>query len=534
MKKILFLLLAVLPLTVSAQLGRTSQQQFNADASVHLSKFVQFYGYLTNNYIDSINNAKLIETAIRETLATLDPHSVYMSPAEMRASTEQFQGNFSGIGVEYTTLNDTLMIVNTISGGPAEKVGVLPNDRIIMIDGKNVIGIAREKVPELLRGPRGSIVNITVMRQGVSELLNFRIVRDNIPITTLDAAYNVDDRIGYIRVNRFAANTMDEFNAAVTAMGGIEGLILDLRSNGGGFLGTGIEMSNFFLRQGNLIVSTEGMRVTPERYVARSTGRFTQGKVIVLIDEFSASASEIVAGALQDWDRAVIIGRRSFGKGLVQRQFSLNDGSAVRITIARYLTPTGRAIQRPFELGHSKEYYQALSERITAGHDILNTADTHSYKTLRLGRPVYGGGGIFPDIYVEEDTTAFSPYFARLSRMGVINDFLVSYLERNRTSLLAQYPTFDKFYRDFTISNETINELTQMGERRGIPLDRDGLAISRNLIGLQLKAIIAQKLWTTTEYYRIMNSGHDPVYRKALDVMRNWDTQAAGIATKNI
>lgn len=534
MKKIILLLLVLLPLTVSAQQGRTNTQS-SSEVSVHLAKFGQFYGYLTNNYIDSINNAKLIETAIIEVLATLDPHSVYMSPAEMKASNEQFQGNFSGIGVEYNILNDTLIVVTTVSGGPTERVGVMPNDKIVAIDGQSVIGIKREKVPDLLRGPRGSVVNITVKRHGVKEALNFRIVRDSVPITTLDAAYNVTEKTGYIRVNRFATNTMEEFNAAVTKMGNIDALIVDLRGNGGGFLGMAIEMSNFFLRQGDLIVSTEGMRVAPERYTARNPGRFTQGKVIVLIDEFSASASEIVAGALQDWDRAVIIGRRSFGKGLVQRQFPLNDGSAVRITIAKYLTPTGRAIQRPFEQGHREDYYQALSERISEGRDALNTADSvHSYRTLRLGKTVYGGGGIFPDIYVEADTTAFTNYYARLVRMGIMNEFVIAYLDRNRESLESQYPTFDKFYFEFRVGDQAINELTQLGEKRGIPVIQEELAISRRHIELQLKAIIAQKLWSTTEYFRIMNSGQDNVYRKALDVLRNWDTEAAGIATNSI
>ena len=528
MKKLMLLLLAMMPLVACAQWGR----QGDAESQAQLQKFNRFYQQLTSTYIDSIPNEKLVETAIKSVLKELDPHSTYLSVKEMQASNEQFQGNFSGIGIEFNILNDTLIVVNTIQGGPSEKVGLMPNDKVTAIDGVNAIGITREDAPTKLRGPRGTVVMLTVARNGVKEPMEFRIVRDNIPITTVDAAYNIDEHTGYLRVNRFAQNTMEEFREAVGKMGGIDALVLDLRGNGGGFLHMAIDMGNYFLDRGDLIVSTEGMRVRPQQTTADRSGEFRKGKVVVLIDELSASASEIVAGALQDWDRAVIIGRRSFGKGLVQQQFPLQDGSAVRITIAKYLTPTGRAIQRPFEMGHSEDYYQALASRISAGDDKVDDDGAHEeYKTLRLGKTVYGGGGIYPDYYVPADTTGYSEYLSKLSRMGVINEYLVSYLDRNRASLEARYPDFEAFNRGYAMDDQTLGELRELGEKRGVPFDAEGFEISKGFIQTQFKALVAGRLWTNTEFYRVANPLRDPIYKKALEVLGDWDNMAAGIAT---
>lgn len=531
MKKLILLLFAALPLITQAQLPGMRTSRMDGDARAQLEKFTRFYQLLTTTYIDSIPNGQLIETAIKNVLKELDPHSTYLSVEEMKATTEQFQGNFSGVGVEFNILNDTLIIVNTIPGGPSEKVDVMPNDKIVTIDGQSVIGISREDAPKKLRGPRGTAVMIGVVRQGAREPLEFRIVRDNIPITTVDAAYNIDKNTGYLRVNRFAQNTMDEFREAIGKMGRIDGLVLDLRGNGGGFLNMAIDMSNYFLDNGDLIVSTEGMRARPQQARATRNGEFRRGRVVVLIDELSASASEIVSGALQDWDRAVIVGRRSFGKGLVQQQFPLQDGSAVRITVSKYLTPTGRAIQRPFEMGHSEDYYQELASRLAARADSVDNDGMHeAYKTLRLGRTVYGGGGIYPDYYVAVDTTGYSDYLSGLLRMGVVNEYLVSFLDHNRARLEAEYPDFDKFNREYRVDEQTLREIVELGEKRGVVLDQAGLDTSRELIRMQFKALVAGRLWTTTEFYRVMNPLIDPVYKKAVEIMNNWPTMSKGIA----
>ena len=316
------------------------------DPMLQLQKLNQFYRYLNGTYVDTVHNDALVEKAIREMLLQLDPHSTYLTAEEMKGVKEVFDGSFSGIGIEFNVLSDTVIVVNVIAGGPSEKVGLLPNDRIVKADGKNIVGTKQLDVPKILRGPKGTRVDLEVVRHGEKAPLEFSIIRDNIPINTIDAAYKVDPSTGYIRVNRFANNTYKEFLEAYQKLGPLDALILDLRSNGGGLLDQAIDLSNFFLPAGSLIVSTEGLRVPPGEARATADGPFTTGKVIVLTNETSASGSEIVAGALQDWDRALVLGRRTFGKGLVQRQFPLVDGSAIRLTVARYHTPTGRVIQR--------------------------------------------------------------------------------------------------------------------------------------------------------------------------------------------
>lgn len=353
--------------------------------------------------------------------------------------------------------------------------------------------------------------------------ISFRITRDDIPINTVDAAYKIDDKTGYIKVNRFAATTMKEVEEAFGKMGEIDALILDLRGNGGGFLDQAVKLGNFFLPEGATIVSTEGRLVPPERFSARADGAYRKGKVVVLIDESSASASEIVAGAIQDWDRGVVIGRRSFGKGLVQRQFPLIDGSAVRITVARYHTPTGRVIQRPFEKGNQQAYYEAFAKRFENGTDSLKAVDSLRYTTLRSGRPVYGGGGIYPDIYVPLDTTGYSQYWSKLVRRGVISEFVIQYLDKHRAELQRAYPTFEKFQSSFTVTPEMLQQLVALGEKRDVSPDPAGLKTSEQAIALQIKALIAQKMWNMTEYFRIINSENDPELERALDVLRNWD-----------
>jgi carboxyl-terminal processing protease len=379
----------------------------------------------------------------------------------------------------------------------------------------------RADVPAYLRGEKGSKVDVTVFRRGVSEKINFTITRGDIPLHTVDAAYKVDDRTGYIKVNRFAGNTMSEFTEAFSSFGKIDGLILDLRGNGGGLLPQALYMSEFFLNRGDVIVSTEG-NLDPTRVMkATRNGAYNKGRLVVLIDENSASGSEIVAGAVKDWDRGVLIGSQTFGKGLVQRQFDMVDGSGLRITIARYLTPSGRAIQRPYELGHKEDYYAEHYKRSGSLSDSMNTSGP-VYHTLKSHRAVYGGGGIRPDIAVGVDTLGYSDYWAKLQRAGMINEFIQNYLDENRPRLVADYPTFEKYEADTTLSTALVQGLTSYAASHGIPVDEAGLATSGDWLCIQLKGLVAERLWSPTEYYRIVNPSYDPVFKKAWTVMQRW------------
>ncbi len=488
-------------------------------ASAQLQKFVQFYRYLNGTYVDSLQNASLVETAITSMLGKLDPHSAYISAKEMKSVNDSFAGSFSGIGIEFNIHNDTLLVVNTTIGGPSDKVGVLPNDRIVEIDGVSCIGIAQADVPGKLRGPKGSEIDITVVRNGAREPFRFHIVRDNIPIKSVDAAYMLDGKTGYVKVNRFAGTTGAELSESLGKLGKIDALVLDLRGNGGGLLPQAIDVSSMFLKKGQTVVSTEGRMIGTESYPAKEDGLYTKERLVVLIDENSASASEIVSGAMQDWDRGLIVGRRSFGKGLVQRQMPLSDGSAVRITVARYHTPTGRVIQRPFEMGNKEAYYEAHHDRFDhRGADTLPGADSLKYKTLRLGRTVYGGGGIRPDVYAAADTTGFSMYWAKLARAGVMNEYVISYIAQNRDKLMAPYGDFDTFNASFVFDDQMIADMVALGQKRGVEPDEQGLARSKEKLALQAKGLFAQKLWTVNEFYRVVNV-QDPVITRAKEVL---------------
>lgn len=487
-----------------------SAQRSGADPTVQLQKLVQFYRYLAGSYVDEVDSEKLVEDAVVKMLSELDPHSAYIDAEELKSVNESFDGSFSGIGIEFRVMDDTLRVVNTIVGGPAAAVGVLPGDRVIGVNGESIIGIKQAHAPQLLRGKAGTKVDIEVIRHGESKPIGFTIVRGQIPINTVDAAYMLDPRTGYIKVNRFGRTTMTEFRDAMASMPAAERLVLDLRGNGGGLMDQAVEMANYFLPRGSAIVSIEGRAVPSETFSARRDGEFLKGAVAVMIDENSASASEIVSGALQDWDRAVIVGRPSFGKGLVQRQFPLIDGSAVRITIARYHTPTGRVIQRPFENGKKEEYYEDFVERFGKAEIDSAALDTlPKYRTLVKGRTVYGGGGIMPDVTVPIDTTGYTDYWAELNRRGAIAEFVVDYLDDNRAKIERDYPTADGFIERFEVGGEMIEALAAFGEKRGIGRNPEQLAVSRSQISLLVKAMIAQRLWDTTAYFRIVNADSD-------------------------
>ena len=503
-----------------------AQSPADNDAMLQLRKLNQVYRLLDNMYVDEVDMKPLVEKAIREMLLELDPHSAYLDAEQTEDARESIDGEFSGIGVEFNVLRDTIIVVNTIVGGPAEAVGVKPNDRIVAIDTLPAVGIGMRDVPKYLRGPRGSVVEVGIVRRGEERPLHFRITRDNIPMNTVSAAY-VDDGVGYVKIDRFGRTTYDEFVEAFDRLkhDGMESLVLDLRGNGGGLLDAAIEIGGFFLPRDRVVVSTEGRAVEPHAFTARGGRRFTGGRVVVMIDESSASASEIVAGALQDWDRAVVIGRPSFGKGLVQRQVPLADGSAMRITVARYRTPSGRIIQRPYENGHAAEYYAAHRRRFAADVEP-EQSDSTVFHTKIYRRPVYGGGGIRPDEIVGLDTLGVSDYMMELVKRGVIREYAVRYLDARRSELAASYPDFERFAESFSVGEDMFEELAALGEERGAMRDIAGLLESKNMIALHIKALLAQKLFSTTEFYRVVNAADEHWYGRAAAILRNWPDEA--------
>ena len=483
-------------------------------------------------YVDSVDEDKLVEEAIIRMLATLDPHSLYSSPEEVRQLNEPLQGNFEGIGIQYNMLQDTLFVIQTIAGGPSEKAGILPGDRIVMANDTSIAGVkmATEEIMRRLRGPKGSKVNLKVKRPGSKALLSFTVKRGRIPIHSIDAAYLIQEGTGYIRLNRFASATPKEFSKALSQLQeeGMESLILDLRGNGGGYLGTAIDIANEFLDSRQMIVYTEGRESPKKEFHAKGNGRFRKGRLAVLIDEYSASASEIVAGALQDWDRAVIIGRRSFGKGLVQRPVNLPDGSMIRLTVARYYTPAGRCIQKPY--ADAKDYGNDLTNRLRHGElahaDSIHLADSLQYATLKRRRTVHGGGGIMPDCFIPLDTTYFTPYYRQLRDKGILLQTYVEQWEQHRKEWQDEYPDARSYIASFEVPADMLRRLVQKGEENGIPFREEDYRLSLPLIQQQLKALIARDLWDMEAYFQVINQTDDAI-SKALELFGREDVLPA-------
>ena len=433
-------LAALLPLFI---LGFTaySQDMTPRQAGDKLSALLS---YIEMTYVDTASIDRLTETAVVSVLNELDPHSFYLSAAELKNANEELSGNFEGIGVQFQLFKDTILVISAITGGPSEKVGIMAGDKIVSIDGKDATGkeVDNQFVFDHLRGPKGSKVSVGIIRKGKHAASEYTIVRDDIPITSLDAAFIAAPFIGYVKLNRFAQNTMSEYHDAVKDLRkkGMQKLILDLRNNSGGYLFAAAELADQFLGPKKLIVYTEGVHSPRQDMESTWLGGFEKGDLAILIDEGSASASEIVAGAVQDWDRGVIIGRRSFGKGLVQKQYPLTDGSAIRLTTARYYTPSGRSIQKPYENG-MEEYLMDLNARFK--HGELITADSIKFPdslryTTEGGRTVYGGGGIMPDIFVPWDSSSFTDFYASIVSEGILNDYVLTSTEQNRTQWMAE------------------------------------------------------------------------------------------------
>jgi len=483
-------------------------------------------------YVDKVNNTEMVDGAIINILEDLDPHSVYIKEKDLRKMNEPLEGNFEGIGIQFNILKDTLTVISPISGGPSEKLGIMAGDKIVKIEGENVagVGLTNRDVQDKLRGKKGTVVNVSIKRRGNKKLLEYEIVRDKIPIYSIDASYMAKPDVGYIKVNRFAKTTMKEFSQALDTLKekGAENLILDLRGNGGGYLQTAFNLADEFLEKDKMIVYTEGLRQSREEYKATSSGSFEKGSLIVLIDEGSASASEIVSGAVQDWDRGIIIGRRSFGKGLGQKSFQLPDGSGLRLTTARYYTPTGRSIQRPYEDG-KKEYYQELNRRFEHGEmmvvDSIDFPDSLKYYTPN-NRVVYGGGGIMPDIFIPLDTSANTELNKNLIRRGVYNEFILNYLDKNRRDYLKKYPNFQVFKENYKLDEEFIKDFFDFAAKKKVEKNEQEYNKSKELIHTQLKALMARNLYSTSAYFEIINTLNDS-YLKALKILEGKDFEKA-------
>jgi carboxyl-terminal processing protease len=502
-------------------------QNLQQDPNAGVKKYNTAMQIIKFAYVDTINEANLVEKAIVETLKELDPHSMYISKKDVQRANEPLEGNFGGVGIQFEILKDTIAVVHSIPGGPSDKLGIISGDKIIKIGGDLVVGkkITNQFVLDHLRGKPGTKVNISIYRKGKKELIEYSITRDKIPITSIDAAYMIKPGVGYINLNKFAQTSMQEFTEAVAKLRalGMTSMILDLRNNSGGYMGTAIELSDEFLTSGKLIVYTEGMRSPREDfYSSARKGLFETGKLVVMINENSASASEIVSGAIQDWDRGIIVGRRSFGKGLVQRPFQLPDSSQMRLTTARYYNPSGKCIQKPYTEGADK-YYMDFSNRVKHGElihpDSIKFPDSLKYYTSKK-RVVYGGGGIMPEVFIPWDSTRISDYYMDLRRKNVINSFIGDYVDRNRKTLQKEYPTFADFDKGFLTGDVFMKEFFEYAEKEGVKKDEKGYTASEGLITSQLKGLIAQKLWDLNELYAVINQ-YDEEVLKALEVIQD-------------
>ncbi len=520
------LIKGVLPLILLLTVTHVSMGQVTQVQIEKLQRALQFIEFA---YVENLEDEKLVEDAIKGMLRALDPHSVYLSAEELRRANEPLEGSFEGIGIQFNLVNDSIVVISPIPGGPSEQVGIMPGDKIVYINGEKSHGseITNEFVQSKLRGERGSVVEVSIARQGSRALLDFSITRDRIPIYSLDAAFMAAPEIGYIKINRFARTTMREYREAVSDLQakGMQHLILDLNYNSGGYLDVSIDLADQFLERDRMIVYTEGNATPKQEFNSTFRGNFIQGKLVVLINEGSASASEIVSGAIQDWDRGLIIGRRSFGKGLVQRPFELPDGSAIRLTTAQYHTPTGRSIQRPYDEG-TDQYYEEMSNRLSSGELVspenISFPDSLKFSTKINQRVVYGGGGIMPDFFIPLDTTQISGFYSTLVRRGILNSFGIEYTNNNRIALSAQYPNAEAFIASFYVDDDMLEDLNNYAAQQDVVRAEDDTEADSSIAHLrnQVKALIARNLFDFSAYTQVIMR-RDEAFKKAIEIIQD-------------
>ena len=516
MKKVLYAaMLSLLSLSAQAQIPESLRK-------------LQIAEYATVNlYVDSVDENKLVEDAIRGMLEKLDPHSTYSNAKEVKQMNEPLNGNFEGIGVQFNMIDDTLMVIQPVTNGPSEKVGIIAGDRIVTVNDTTIAGVkmSKEEIMRRLRGPKGTVVMLGVVRTGIKDQLTFKVTRDKIPVHSVDATYMLRPGIGYIRIGHFGANTHQEFCEALEKLKqqGMTDLVLDLQENGGGYLQAAVNIADELLARDELIVYTEGRRVPRQEYHAHGHGKFMQGKIVILVDEYTASAAEIVTGAVQDQDRGQVVGRRTFGKGLVQRPIDLPDGSMIRLTIAHYFTPSGRCIQKPYEKGNQKDYAMDVMNRLKKGEltnqDSIHFADSLKFQTLHKQRTVYGGGGIMPDHFVPLDTTRYTQFHRQLAAKGVIIQQNLRYVDNHRKQLKKQYTDFESFKQTFEVPQSLVDDVLAEGKKQKLePKNDEELQKTLPYLRLQLKALIARDIWDMSEYFSIINE-ENPTVKKALEVI---------------
>src|SRR5574344_117059 len=504
-----------------------AQMRINIGADSPIRKLQIAELAISNLYVDSVNESKLVEDGIRGMLDKLDPHSSYSDAKEVKAMNEPLQGNFDGIGVQFNMMEDTLIVIQPVTNGPSQKVGILAGDRIVSVNDTAIAGVkmSREDIMSRLRGPKGTKVKLGIVRRGIKDILVFNVVRDKIPVYSIDATYMIRPGVGYIRIGNFGATTHDEFVKSINDLKakGMKNLILDLQENGGGYLNAAVDIADELLPANDLVVYTVGRRTPRQEYRSKGSGLFLDGKIIVLVDEYTASAAEIVTGAIQDQDRGVVVGRRTFGKGLVQSPIDWPDGSMIPLSIAHYYTPSGRCIQKPYVKGDKKDYALDMINRLKHGEltnaDSIHFADSLKFYTLRNHKAVYGGGGIMPDYFIPLDTTIYTPFHRELSAKSIIINSDMKYIDKNRKKLKKLYPTFEQFNKEYEIPQELIDDIIKEGEKQKIK-PKDDAELQRTLpyLKMQLKALVARDIWTMTEYFTITNESSE-IVKKAIELM---------------
>ena len=521
MKKILLGVGLVLSLSLVTSAQRVMPQA--------MQKLLNAEYAISSLYVDTVSEDKLVEDAIKGMLENLDPHSSYTDAKETKELEEPLQGEFSGVGIQFNMNQDTLYVIQTVPGGPSERVGVLAGDRIITVNDTTIAGVKMKNsdIQKRLRGKKGTQVTVQVKRPGVKELITFRITRDNIPVHSIDAKYMLDERTGYLRISRFGAKTHEEMMEALKELKkqGMTQLVMDLSDNGGGYLNAAIDMCNEFLDRGQLMVYTQGENSPRNEANANGWGEYKDLHMVVMVNQYSASAAEIFAGAMQDWDRAVIVGRRTFGKGLVQRPIKFEDGSMMRLTVARYYTPSGRCIQKPYSRGNKKAYEKELLDRANVGEyyclDSIQFNDTLRYTTRLTGRTIYGGGGVMPDVYVPIDTSEYSTYYRDLTAKGIINQYVIKYVDKHRKSLAKQYKTLAEFDKGFAVSDEMMAEFIALGEKDSVKYDQEKYRTSERLIKDIIKGLIARDVYSDQSAYNVIINHRNRDLQAAIEVLND-------------